>query len=326
VVRDLLALSRRGHYERIPVNINKLACLSRRSTAIRNLAEVHPDVSIELYTAGDALMVLGSEDHLCRVVDNLIRNAVEAIEGQGSVSVTTAKRHLAEAHNGYTRVPAGDYAVIEVADTGSGINQDHISRIFEPFYTKKKKTDRSGSGLGLSIVHGIVEDHRGYIDVASTVGQGTTFTLYFPLSGTTEQAVTADERLASRGKGRVLVVDDEPGQRFLASTCLTRLGYTVGLAEEGRAAVRFFTQTKELNHASPYDLIVLDMRMEPGFDGLDTLRAIRSLYPAQKVLIASGHAEDDRSSEALELGAKWIGKPYGLNDMANAVADILRED
>jgi len=325
VVRDLLALSRRGHYERIPTNINKLSCLTRSSGAIRNLGTSYPNVNIELHTSSEALMVLGSEDHLCRVMDNLIRNAVESIDGKGTVAVTTTKRHLDEPHHGYVRVPPGDYAIIEVADTGSGIENDHITRIFEPFYTKKKKTERSGSGLGLSIVHGIVEDHKGFIDVASTVGRGTTFSLYIPLTAAPESTSALDDRPLISGKGRILVVDDEPGQRFLASTCLTRLGYTVGLADDGHAAVRFFAMAKELRHASPYDLIVLDMRMEPGFDGLDTLRAIRELYPQQKVLIASGHAEDDRSSAALDLGAKWLGKPYGLNEMSNAVAELLKD-
>jgi PAS domain S-box-containing protein len=325
VVQDLLAVSRRGHYQRSPTDINKLACLTRDSRSIKRLADAYPNVTITLHTCPEPLMVLASEDHICRVVDNLIRNAAEAIiDGQGSVSVSTSRRRLRQPYSGYTTVPAGDYAIIVVKDTGIGMEPAVLNRIFEPFFTRKTKSERSGSGLGLSIVNGIVDDHDGYIDVESTVGVGTTFTVYMQLTDAPDETGLPDDQTLIRGNGRILVVDDEPGQRFLARSALARLGYTVGLAENGCAALQLFTDAKDHQHPSPYDLVMLDMMMPPGPDGLDTFKAIRALYPAQKVLIASGHAEDHRSSEALSLGAKWLCKPYNLNSLSIAVAGILQ--
>ena len=124
----------------------------------------------------------------------------------------------------------------------------------------------------------------------------------------------------------ILVVDDEPGQRFLAAKSLTRLGYTVGLAENGRVAVQMFAEAKGLENSSPYDLVMLGMVMEAGFDGLDTFQEMLALYPEQKVLITSGHAEDSRSMAALESGAKWLAKPYSLNNLAKAVAGLLQTE
>ena len=326
VVRDLLAVSRRGHYTRIPLDINKLSSLSHDSICIRNLSKTYPNASIRLCISDDTLPVLASLDHLCRVVDNLVRNAVEALNGNGTVTITAEKKVLSMPHVGYATVPPGEYATITVADTGCGMNMDELGRIFEPFYKNKKKTERSGSGLGLSIVHGIVDDHDGFIDVASAPGAGTTFCLYFPLVKPIDETVRLDnsESLIA-GHGHILVVDDEPGQRFLACRSLTRMGYTVGDIDNGNAAVKLFAEAHARHHVSPYDLVLLDMTMEPGFDGVDTLLAIRAFFPEQKVLIVSGHAEDDRSATALALGAAWLNKPYKLNALAKAVADMLSD-
>ena len=327
VVRDLVALSRRGHYDRVSTDLAEMSCLTSDSECIRGLKEAYPDVSIQLNRASSELPVLASENHISRVVDNVIRNAVESIVGKGKVSIEMSAKHLREAHSGYTIIPPGHYAIIEVTDTGNGMEKEHLSRIFEPFYTKKRKTERSGSGLGLSVVHGIMEDHDGYIDVVSDVGVGTTFVLYLPIASADERvAEKADDTPLIRGTERVLVVDDEPGQRFLATKSLRRLGYTVDVAEEGRSAVRLFADAKEHKQAAPYDVIILDMVMDPDFDGLDTLKEVRELYPEQKVLIASGHAENDRASAALALGAEWLAKPYSVRSIARAIAELCRAD
>jgi len=324
VVQDLLAVSRRGHYQKVPVDINKIHCLSISGGSLLDLQKTYPDVTFGVHLCDQALVILGSEDHLCRGVDNLLRNAADAIKDEGTVTVTTLKRSLYMPYDGYQAIPAGEYAVIEVSDNGCGMEPAVLNRVFEPFYTQKQKTGRSGSGLGLSIVHGIVDDHEGYIDVESTPEVGTTFCLYFRLSDASAEEKSEGERTLVRGAGQIVVVDDEPSQRYLASSCLTRLGYTVSLGENGRVALQMFAKAKENNQPSPYDLVILDMIMEPDFDGLDTLRAIRALYPEQKVLIVSGHAENDRIAAALKTGVQWLQKPYGINDLAAAVAGMLQ--
>ncbi len=326
VVQDLLAVSRRGHYKRVPLDINKIHCLSTTGGSLLDLQKAYPHVTFDMHICHEDLIILGSEVHLCRGIDNLLRNAADAIKVQGTVAVTTFKKSLYMPYDGYQAIPAGDYAVIEVSDNGCGMEPAVLNRVFEPFYTQKKKTGRSGSGLGLSIVHGIVDDHEGYIDVESTPGVGTTFRLYFRLTDFQTEEKREDESTLVLGAGQVLVVDDEPGQRYLASSCLTRLGYTVSLGENGRVALDMFAKAKEQDQPSPYDLVILDMIMEPGFDGLDTLRAITELYPEQKVLIVSGHAENDRIAAALTIGAQWLHKPYSINDLASTVAKMLQRE
>lgn len=325
VVRDLLALSRRGHYERCPLDVNALSCFKPDAAYIRDLRNAHPDVEVSVSLSDQPLMISASGDHLGRIIDNLVRNAAEAIEGAGFVRLCTSRVHLDWVYEGYVAVPPGDYAVITIQDNGKGIAEDSLPHIFEPFYTKKKKTHRSGSGLGLAIVNGIVDDHEGYIDVASKSGEGTTFTLYFPSVAVKDGVVetSAEEGEIVGGQGRVLVVDDEPSQRFMAQNSLARLGYTVGVAEDGYEAVHLFTEAKRISGQSPYDLVVLDMRMGADFDGLETLKEIQTLFPKQKVLIVSGHTEDDRSMAAMALGAKWLSKPYSLNELARAVGAMI---
>jgi two-component system cell cycle sensor histidine kinase/response regulator CckA len=323
VVKSLLTLSRRGHVERKPMDINTLSSLTDTSGSIHNLKQAHPNVSIQVTRHKTPLMIMASDSHLNRVVDNLIRNAAESIAREGAVEVHVAPKHLENDHEGYTHVPPGNYATIEVSDTGCGIPHDQLNRIFEPFYTSKKQSEHSGSGLGLSVVHGIIGDHDGYIDVASEMGKGTTFCLFFPL--TQDEKIETQERQSApmKGKGNILVVDDEQSQRFLARSALSRWGFTVDLAENGRNAITFFETARNNQIQKPYQAVVLDMRMEPDFDGLDTLKAIRQLYPDQKVLIASGHATDDRSSAALAMGARWLSKPYSLNQLQEAIFNLI---
>ncbi len=325
VVRDLVALGRRGRYDLVALDLNSLPCIAGDSPDIRNLKASNPAVRIQYRATKDKLPVLASEDHVARAVHNLVRNAAEAIDEEGEVTLTTSKRHLATERAGYTVVPAGDYAVIEVSDNGQGILPKHLNRLFEPFFTKKKKkTASSGSGLGLSVVHGIIEDHGGFVNVTSEVGKGTTFTVYLPLTTTPLAAAeTVDKQPLPAGCENLLVVDDEPGQRYLVRKSMGKRGYTVSEAENGSSAVALFKKAHQAQLESPYDLVILDMVMEDGFDGLDALNQIRSLYPEQRIMIASGHAENARVTAARDLGAGWLSKPYDVGTLVRAVRASL---
>jgi two-component system cell cycle sensor histidine kinase/response regulator CckA len=320
VVRDLVALSRRAQYSRIPSDVNELASLQSGSACVTDLKKTCRGVIFQHKRFKGRLVVMAETDHLDRAVDNLIRNAAEAIKGEGVVTISTRRETLNETYHGYTVVPPGEYAVIEISDTGQGIGAAYQHRIFEPFFTRKSKSDRSGSGLGLSVVHGVVADHDGFIDVDSTAGKGTAFTLYFPLAGDMD-ALQAEIELepVARGTEAVLVVDDEPGQRFIAKKSLSKLGYNVDEAASGREAVRLFEKARDNEEPSPSDLVLLDMIMEEGFDGLDTLTEILKMYPEQKVIIVSGHAENERAQLAKDLGADWFAKPYDVADLASAL-------
>jgi CheY-like chemotaxis protein len=228
--------------------------------------------------------------------------------------VSTENRYVDAPIRGYDHVEEGDYVTLTVSDTGVGISEADRNRIFEPFYTKKVM-GRSGTGLGMAVVWGTVKDHKGYIDVRSAEGKGTTFTLYFPVTREErlkEKSAPSVARLRGRGES-VLVVDDAANQREIASALLTHLGYSVKAVSSGEEALRHVA-------ASRVDLIVLDMVMEPGIDGLETYRRILELHPGQKAVIASGFSETLRVREAQRLGAgPYIRKPYTLGKLAEAV-------
>jgi two-component system cell cycle sensor histidine kinase/response regulator CckA len=219
---------------------------------------------------------------------------------------------------GYDDVAAGDYVILTVSDTGVGISSEDMERIFEPFYTKKVM-GRSGTGLGMAVVWGTVKDHTGYIDIESTEGKGTTFTLYFPA---TREEVAKDQSPVSiedyRGKGEsIVVVDDVEEQREIASRILKKLGYSVTSVSSGEEAVDYLTDNSA-------DLLVLDMIMEPGIDGLETYRRITEFHPKQRAIIVSGFSETDRVKEAQRLGAGvYVKKPYLLEKIGLAVRDEL---
>ncbi len=273
---------------------------------------VHPDK--------DALNILGSSTHLSKTVMNLISNAAEAMPEGGKLTVSTKGRYIDKLIRGYDHIKDGDYVILTISDTGTGISPDDIEKIFEPFYTKKKM-GRSGTGLGMAVVWGTVKDHNGYIDVQSTEGRGTTFTLYFPVTRENlpeDEASLPIESYSGNGES-ILIVDDVEEQRKIASGMLKELGYSVVSVSSGEKAVEYLKTNK-------VDLLVLDMIMDPGMDGLDTYKKILEMHPGQKAIIASGFSETDRVKEVESLGAgAYIGKPLLLEKLGLAVREELEK-
>ena len=329
IVRDLVSLGRRGRYDFVHMSISQIQGLSVDCNVIKRLRTEHPKVTFSIKPDNVALVISGDESQLSRAVVNVVRNAAESIHGEGTVTIKTSKKSVNAPLNNYEIVPQGDYAVIELSDTGEGITKEQLDQIFEPFYTRKKRSERSGSGLGLAVVHGIVKDHKGFIDVKSEVGKGSVFTVYLPLVYLPKDKKGKDEPEGAPvvgGTERILVVDDEPSQRFLSRKSLERLGYEVAEAEDGHQALAYFESAKRATKESPYDLILMDMIMEEGFDGVDAYKAILKLYPNQKVIIASGHSEDGRAKDGVDLGAHWLAKPYEKDDLARIVREGLDRD
>jgi len=229
----------------------------------------------------------------------------------------TENRYIDRPIRGYDNVKEGDYVVLTISDTGTGISPDDIEKIFEPFYTKKKM-GRSGTGLGMAVVWGTVKDHNGYIDVQSTEGRGTTFTLYFPVTRKSleDRSEISLKDYIGRGEA-ILVVDDVEEQRQIASGMLKELGYSVVSVSSGEEAVEYLKTNK-------VDLLLLDMIMDPGMDGLDTYKKILEIHPKQKAIIASGFSETDRVKELQSLGAgAYIRKPFLLEKIGIAVKEEL---
>jgi CheY-like chemotaxis protein len=254
-------------------------------------------------------------------VGNLVRNAMEAISGYGQVVVKTSREHVATPIGRFETIPAGDYAVLTVADDGCGIETHELGRVFEPFFTKKRAGENSGSGLGLSIVHGVVKEHEGFIDVTSVIEKGTTFSMYLPLVHEVQEAC-AQFAVAPRGQARILVVDDEAIQLRTCRRVLVRLGYEVDTIQSGLRAYKVFNQAVQTGK-SPYDLVILDMVLDEMLDGLQIFELIQRLFPAQKAIVVSGHAPSERSESAVKKGLTWLTKPYGIEALACAVERVL---
>lgn len=317
VVQDLLTLARRGVPTRQVMDLNAMVEEYLGSPEQEKLAHYHPTVRFDTRLAPDVFKISGSPVHLAKTVMNLIFNAAEAITDGGTVIVETQNRHIGTAYSGYENIEPGDYAVLSVADTGQGISAESLERIFEPFYTKKVM-GRSGTGLGLAVVWGTVKDNGGYVDIRSVPEQGTRFELYFPRTRQTAIRNQGGSPVDHPGHGEhVLVVDDMAEQRTIATGMLEKLGYRADAVSSGEAAVAWMRSNRS-------DLLMLDMIMDPGMDGLETYRRILKDHPGQKAIIASGYSETRRVSEVLDLGVtRYLKKPYTHLELAKAIGDAL---
>jgi len=302
------------------VNLNDIVYDHLESPEHEKLKSFHPGAEFEINLAPDLLNTLGSPVHLSKTIMNLLSNAAEAMPDAGAITISTSNQYLDRPVRGYEDAQEGDYVVLSVVDSGVGMSEEDLARIFEPFYTKKVM-GRSGTGLGMAVVWGTVKDHNGYIDVQSKEREGTSFTLYFSV---TRKKRAKDESLLPieeyMGKGEsVLVVDDVEEQREIATGMLRKLGYSIITVSNGEEAVEYMKNNSA-------DLIVLDMIMDPGINGRETYERIINLHPNQKAIIASGFSETDDVKAAQELGAgQYIKKPYTLEKIGIAVRDELKK-
>ncbi|MFC3087476.1 ATP-binding protein [Tabrizicola soli] len=252
-----------------------------------------------------------------QVLINLVVNARDAMPNGGSIRIETEPVTLAEPlKRDRASVPAGDYSVIRVIDTGIGIAPEQIQHIFEPFYTTKRVGE--GTGLGLSTAYGIVKQSGGYIFVDSVLGVGTTFTLYFPVSDGGEHELAPEaqvRRLPSRqGEGVVLLVEDEAPVRAFASRALRLRGYTVLEAANAEEALKTLEDPR-----LEVDVFVTDVVM-PGLDGPSWVKQAIERRPNVRVVFVSGYAEDALSEDQSRIpNSVFLPKPFSLNELTRTV-------
>jgi PAS domain S-box-containing protein len=278
IIQDLLTLARRNVVVPEVLNLNSVISGFLQTPAFENIKGVNSLIAFRMELDRELPNIEGSPTHLEKTVMNLLSNAAEAISGRGKVTIRTERRYLDRPLSGYDTVMEGDYVVLTVSDTGEGIPSQHLGKIFEPFYTKKSM-GKGGTGLGLAIVWNTVKDHKGYIDLQSVEGEGSTFKLFFPatpLAVAEETAKVSIEQYIGHGEA-VLVVDDIEEQRQVATAILTRLGYRVNTVSSGEEAVEYLSREKA-------DILILDMIMAPGIDGLETFRRVRAFNPTQKAI------------------------------------------
>jgi signal transduction histidine kinase len=321
IVQDLLTLARRGVMNTEVLNLNQDIVMDYlKSPEHEKMQAFHRGIRIETRLEPALLNIRGSSVHLKKTLMNLLSNAIEAQPQGGAVVISTENRYVDQPIEGFDDVQEGDYVVLRIEDRGLGIAPEDMGRIFEPFYTKKIM-GRSGTGLGMAVVWGTVQDHRGFINIESEEGVGTVFEIFFPVTrDVREKERTVIPFKEYKGHGQnVLVVDDVKEQREIATNILTKLGYAVATVSSGEEAVEYMQR-----HDA--DIIILDMIMDPGMDGLDTYKKIITMHPRQKAVIASGFAESERVKEAQKLGAgQYIKKPYTMEKMGLALKTELQQ-
>ncbi|HXS16560.1 MAG TPA: response regulator, partial [Polyangiaceae bacterium] len=245
----------------------------------------------------------------------------------GTIEVRTTELRIDQPLNGYETIPPNHYGVVEVADNGVGIGDASLAHIFEPYYSSKPKADAGSKGLGLALVHAVIKEHEGFIDVASALGGGTSFRLYFPLARAHDNVSlsTAEASVQELGRLeglRILVVDDEVAQLKTAERLLLREGCLVETVSNGGDAYRLFRHS-DGGTTRGYDLILLDVTLNEASDGIDWLERIQAVAPHQQCILMSGHATPARAERALGKGVPWLVKPYTPEALVAMVGSVL---
>jgi DNA-binding LacI/PurR family transcriptional regulator/signal transduction histidine kinase/CheY-like chemotaxis protein len=316
-IRDLMTLSQPTTGTIATLDLNKL--LREEADSLRALCKRDVHVALRVAWQDRPLLVRASRPHLERALANLVINAIDATEGRGSITVRAFERVLSERLDGVECVEPGRYAVIEVADTGCGIAPELLGRVLEPFYTSRKRAGSKGTGLGLAIVQRIVKEANGYLRIESEVSRGSTFGLYFPALIAMSASVSERPRAVPGASARILVVDDEAIQLRAARRALTQLGHEVVTASSGEEGLAAFVAA---SRERGFDLVMMDVLMAEGMDGMATAEKMRAIAPQQTFVMMSGWAPETLGTER-PAGTVWLPKPFSLGELTSAVQRAL---
>src|SRR5215831_14244191 len=315
LVDQILAYSRSHNASRTPVQLDRIV----RETIELVRGSLDGGIALELELPAAPLVVVGDPTQLHQIVMNLCTNAIHAMSGSGTLRVALAAVDLAaERIFAHGTLAPGRYVRLTVADTGSGMDPATLARIFEPFFTTKEVG--RGTGLGLSLVYGIVTDSGGAISVASERGRGSTFEIYLPRAEARAVVVEATDEPVQRGSGeRVLLVDDEEPLMIMTAEVLAQLGYEAAPFTDGRAALDAFEQTPEAFQ------VVLTDEVMPALTGTELARRVHRLRPNLPIVLVSGYSGPILTQQALGAGvSELLKKPVQSRELAAALARALR--
>ncbi len=314
LTKQLLGFARGGKYETRTTDLNEL---------IKNQTRMFQRTRKEITVYENYIKNLWSAEVDCgqieQVLLNLYVNAWQAMPGGGDLAVKTENISIDENYDSHLDVTPGKYVKISIADTGEGMDETTRQRIFEPFFTTREMG--RGTGLGLASVYGIIKNHEGFINVYSKQGEGTTFTVYLPVSGKTavKEKKTYDRLV--EGHGTILLVDDEKMIIGVGKQIIKRLGYDVLTADGGKEAIEIYKENQD-----KIDLVILDMIM-PVMGGGETFEKLKEIDSNVRVLLSSGYSLNSQASEIMAKGcAGFIQKPFYIKEFSQKIADILKED
>jgi nitrogen-specific signal transduction histidine kinase/CheY-like chemotaxis protein len=316
LTQRMLAFARRQALQSQTLDLNDVV---KRAAAIlqRTLGE---DISVRTVLTDDLWPATADQSQLEDAILNLAVNARDAMPDGGELVIETANVHLDDEYAGANvEVTPGDYATVIVSDSGTGMPREVIERAFEPFFTTKDVG--RGTGLGLSMVYGLVKQSRGHVKIYSEVGHGTSIRVYLPRAKDTAATVAAQAAAAEASAGgseAILVVEDDPAVRRVAVTLLESLGYRVLPASDGKSALDV------LRGAEPIDLLFTDLIMPNGMSGQELLKKAREVRPGLKALFTSGYSEQFlKGRGGADEKAPLVGKPYRRQRLAEAVRGAL---
>lgn len=313
LTRQLLAFSHKPENKRMNIDLVQIV----KDTVNMLKHTVDRRIKIELNIEPDEYFVLGNESQLNNAILNLCINARDAIKGQGTIELTLMHRQLEEVPNNLlnTTITPNDYAVLEIKDTGSGIEPSLMSKIFKPFFTTKDVG--KGTGMGLASVVDTIRSHSGAIELDSVVGKGTTFTLYLPINHGIEEFV--NEESVPRGVGKILVIDDELSNLEITQALLESFGYSVTAFSDPKQAIKHYAKT-----FNQYNCILLDVIM-PGMSGVDVFKAIKLINNESKVILLTGVSQRLELDFILRHGVDaYVPKPVDHYTLSNGVYSVLK--
>jgi PAS domain S-box-containing protein len=311
LVQQILTFCRKTEVRFVPVDLNQLV-----GDLVKLLAETFPrTITFKLSLEPQLSALLADQSQLQQIILNLCVNARDAMPAGGVITLSTSLR--TGSPEGRNVVPGRSYACLMVGDTGTGMSPEVRARLFEPFFTTKQ--GNQGTGLGLAVVYGVVENHHGFIDVDSTPGVGSAISVCLPLAVCTVVPPAASvDRAFPSGSESVLVVDDEDSLRDLLAQALGRKGYKISTAANGLEAIDLIGD--EQHH---FDLVLLDLNL-PGATGLQVMKALRQRRPATRALVVSGHITPEVRTDFHCLGQRdFMQKPYTLDDMGRRIRRLL---
>lgn len=320
LVRQLLAFSRQQTMQ--PKILSVTDMLSELSALLKRL--LGAKIELKVVHSREVGYIKVDQIQFEQVIINLAVNARDAMKNGGTLSITSQVYTTREAKllRG-SSMPPGKYVLIEITDTGTGIEEKLLNRIFDPFFSTKEKGH--GTGLGLSTVYGIVDQTGGFISVESEIGVGTKFSLYFPMisaedvSTQTAKETSNEKKNADlTGTGTILLVEDEDAVRMFSSRALRDKGYRIIEASNGESALEFIQK-----NATTIDLVITDVVM-PKMDGPTLMEHIKKLNPKMKIIFISGYTEDSfRNSLANDAQVHFLSKPFNLKELAGKVKEVM---
>ncbi len=313
LTQQLLTFSRGG--APVKKTISLVALIEEASSFALRGSKVKPEYSI----MPDLWAVEADEGQINQVIHNLVKNAVEAMPEGGVIRINAENDTVDENRN--LMLSPGKYVRIDIIDSGTGISDKYLDRMFEPFFTTKAK----GSGLGLATSYSIIKNHGGYINLESEEGRGTTFHVYLP--ATEKRAIVKKDKPAHRiikGKGKILIMDDEEMIRTMLATVLKLAGYRSVLVNDGAEAVRQYVDAAA--SGEPFDAVIMDLTIPGGMGGKDAVKKLLEQDPDVKVIVSSGYANDPIMAEYKKYGfSAVVTKPYAADKIGKTLRSLLKK-